>query len=168
MSPAAIPKKIHLICNAHLDPVWKWEWEEGLTEALSTFETAADLLDESPDLIFNHNESVLYQWVQEYRPDLFERIRGHVAAGRWQIAGGWYLQPDCNMPDGESFVRQILIGRDFFRRNFNVEPPVAYNFDAFGHHGNLPQILKKSGYRAYIHFRPDKKELELPADLYRW
>ncbi len=161
-------QNILLICNAHLDPVWKWDWEEGLTEALSTFETAADLLDENPDLIFNHNESVLYQWVLEYRADLFERIRKHVAAGRWHIAGGWYLQPDCNMPDGESFVRQILVGREFFRRHFGVEPRLAYNFDAFGHHGNLPQILKKSGYSAYVHFRPDKKELELPADFYRW
>lgn len=160
--------KIHLICNAHLDPVWKWEWEEGLTEALATFETAADLLDEDPDLIFNHNESLLYEWTKEYRPDLFERIGKHVAAGRWHIAGGWYLQPDCNMPDGESFVRQILVGREFFRKNFGVETRLAYNFDAFGHHGNLPQILVKAGYRAYVHFRPGPKDLKLPGDRYLW
>ncbi len=159
---------IHLICNAHLDPVWKWDWEEGLTEALSTFEVAADLLEKVPDYIFNHNESVLYEWTLEYRPDLFERIQRLVKAGRWHIAGGWYLQPDCNLPDGESFVRQILVGREFFKKHFGVTPKVAYNFDAFGHHGNLPQILKKSGYRAYIHFRPAPNDLDLPADLYRW
>lgn len=159
---------IHLICNAHLDPVWKWDWEEGLTEALSTFETAADLLEEDPDFIFNHNESVLYEWVLEYRPDLFARIQKLVASGRWHISGGWYLQPDCNLPDGESFVRQILIGRNFFRTHFQVEPRLAYNFDAFGHHGNLPQILKKSGYLAYIHFRPNAADLKLPGDLYTW
>lgn len=159
---------IHLICNAHIDPVWKWEWEEGLTEALSTFETAADLLDEDPDLIFNHNESLLYEWTKEYRPELFERIRRHVKAGRWHIAGGWYLQPDCNMPEGESFIRHILTGRAFFRENFGVETRLAYNFDAFGHHGNLPQILRKAGYSAYVHFRPGPRELALPADCYRW
>lgn len=159
---------LHLICNAHLDPVWKWEWEEGLTETLGTFETAAELLEENPDLIFNHNESVLYEWVLEFRPDLFKRIQKLVAAGRWHIAGGWYLQPDCNMPEGESFVRQILVGRNFFREHFAVEPDLAYNFDAFGHHGNLPQILKKAGYRGYVHFRPDAKSLDLPGDLYQW
>jgi len=160
--------RIHLICNAHLDPVWKWEWEEGLTEALSTFETAAELLEEDPGLIFNHNESVLYQWILEFRPDLFKRIQKLVANGRWHIAGGWYLQPDCNMPDGESFIRQILVGRRFFREHFGVEPRLAYNFDAFGHHGNLPQILRKAGYLGYVHFRPDAKSLDLPADLYQW
>ncbi len=159
---------IHLICNAHLDPVWKWDWEEGLAEALSTFETAADLLENHPDYIFNHNESVLYEWTLEHRPELFARIQRLVKAGRWHIAGGWYLQPDCNFPDGESFIRQIVVGREFFRKHFGVAPAVAYNFDAFGHHGNLPQILKKAGYRAYIHFRPSPPELELPGDLYRW
>jgi len=159
---------IHLICNAHLDPVWKWEWEEGLTEALSTFETAVELLEEDPDLIFNHNESILYQWVLEYRPDLFRRIQDLVASGRWQIAGGWYLQPDCNLPEGECFIRQILVGRQFFRKHFGIEPEVAYNFDAFGHHGNLPQMLQKTGYRAYVHFRPDSNDLQLPGDLYTW
>tara|TARA_R100000027_G_scaffold37442_1_gene27540 strand:- start:17717 stop:20179 length:2463 start_codon:yes stop_codon:yes gene_type:complete len=148
--------------------VWKWDWEEGLTEALATFEIAADLLEEDSDFIFNHNESILYEWVLEYRPDLFRRIQKLVSAGRWNIAGGWYLQPDCNLSDGESLVRHILIGRDFFRKHFQVEPELAYNFDAFGHNGNLPQILKKSGYKGYVHFRPDAKALELPSDLYQW
>lgn len=139
-----------------------------MTEALSTFEVAADLLESDPAFIFNHNESVLYEWVLDYRPELFERIRRLVKAGRWHIAGGWYLQPDCNFPDGESFVRQILVGREFFRQHFGIRPEIAYNFDAFGHHANLPQILRLAGYRAYIHFRPGPKELDLPADLYRW
>lgn len=160
--------RVHLICNAHLDPVWLWEWEEGLTEALSTFEVAADLLEENPDFVFNHNESLLYEWTREHRPDLFRRIQRLVRAKRWHIAGGWYLQPDCNLPLGESFVRQILVGRRFFRKHFGVTPRLAYNFDAFGHHANLPQILKRSGYEAYVHFRPGSADLKLPAETYRW
>ena len=66
---------VHLICNAHLDPVWKWPWEEGAREAVSTFRTAVDLLHEFPEFIFNHNESVPYEWVEEYAPVLFEQIR---------------------------------------------------------------------------------------------
>ena len=104
-------KRVHLICNAHLDPIWLWEWQEGAAEALSTFRTAADLCEEFDGFVFNHNEAVLYRWVAEYEPELFERIRRLVAAGKWHIMGGWYLQPDCNMPSGESFARQAIIGK---------------------------------------------------------
>jgi alpha-mannosidase len=102
---------VHLVCNAHLDPVWMWTWEEGLREAISTFRTAADLLDEYPEFIFNHNESLLYEWVEEYAPELFARLLGHVQAGGWNVAGGWYLQPDLNIAGGENLVRQIVEGR---------------------------------------------------------
>ena len=160
--------RVHLVCNAHLDPIWQWKWEEGMTEALATFEVAADLLDEYPEFVFNHNEALLYEWVREYRPVLFARIRKHVADGRWVIGGGWYLQPDCNLPCGESFVRQGLLGRTFFRQAFGVVPTVAYNFDSFGHHGNLPQLLRKMGYALYVHFRPHLREDDEDAPLYRW
>lgn len=90
-------KRVHLISNAHLDPVWLWEWEEGAAEALSTFRTAADLCEEFPGFIFNHNEAALYQWIEHYEPAMFARIARLVRTGRWHIMGGWYLQPDCNM-----------------------------------------------------------------------
>ena len=111
---------LHLIANAHLDPVWQWRWEEGCAEALSTFSTAVELLEEHPTLIFNHNEAVLYQWVKEYDPALFSKIQALVAAGRWAISGGWYLQPDVNLPGTESLIRQIAHGRRFFREHFGV------------------------------------------------
>ncbi len=160
--------RVHLICSAHLDPIWQWGWEEGLTEAMATFEVAADLMEEYPKFIFNHNESLLYEWTKMYRPDLFERIRKWVLAGRWNISGGWYLQPDCNFPCGESFIRQGLLGRTFFQKEFGVEPKVAYNFDSFGHHGNLPQILREMGYEMYVHFRPLSQEKEIEDFLYCW
>jgi hypothetical protein len=78
-----LPEKpiVHLICNVHLDPVWKWPWEEGAREAIFTFRTAADLLDEFPEFVFNHNESLLYEWVEEYDPPLFRRICALVEGG---------------------------------------------------------------------------------------
>ncbi len=97
-----------------LDPVWLWEWEEGAAEAISTFRTAADLCEAFPDFVFNHNEAILYEWIEEYEPALFKRIQQLVKRGQWHIMGGWFLQPDCNMPSGESFVRQALYGRRFF------------------------------------------------------
>ena len=159
---------LHLICNAHLDPVWQWRWEEGASEALATFRNAVDILDEHPDLIFCHNEAVLYQWAERLDPALFEAIRRQVRAGRWAISGGWFIQPDVNLPGTESLVRTIAEGRRYFREKFGAAPRVAYNFDSFGHSGGLPQILRRAGYEMYIHMRPQACELALPADLYRW
>jgi alpha-mannosidase len=162
------PKKIHLVCNAHLDPVWLWVWEEGAAEALSTFRTAADLCDEFPGFVFNHNEAILYRWIEDYEPALFRRIQRLVRRGRWHIMGGWYLQPDCNMPSGESIVRQILLGKAYFKAKFDVEPTTAVNFDPFGHSRGFPQILAKSGYDSYLICRPSPAECPLPAEEFRW
>ncbi len=161
-------KRLHLLCNAHLDPVWLWEWEEGAAEALSTFRTAADLCEEFGGFIFNHNEVTLYKWIEEFEPELFARIQRLVSQGRWHIMGGWYLQPDCNMPSGESFVRQILLGRLYFREKFGVEPTTAINFDPFGHTRGLVQLLVKSGYNAYLFGRPHEEIFPLPPDGFRW
>jgi alpha-mannosidase len=161
-------KILHLICNAHLDPVWLWEWEEGAGETLSTFRTAAQLCEEFDEFVFNHNEAVLYKWVEMFEPGLFSRIQQLVKKQKWHILGGWYLQPDCNMPSGESFVRQILIGRTYFKQKFGVEPRTAMNFDPFGHTRGLVQILKKSGYTSYLFCRPDAKHITLPADDFVW
>ena len=159
---------VHLICNAHLDPVWQWQWEEGCAEALSTFSTAVGLLKEHPTLIFNHNEALLYRWVKDYAPGLFGEIQNLVVAGRWAISGGWFLQPDVNLPGTESLIRHMALGRHFFREHFAVEPRVAYNFDSFGHSAGLPQLLRQAGFQMYIHMRPQAPELDLPSDLYRW
>ncbi|MGZ5513948.1 MAG: glycoside hydrolase family 38 N-terminal domain-containing protein [Candidatus Aminicenantales bacterium] len=159
---------VHLICNAHLDPVWQWRWDEGASEALATFRNAVDILDEHPSLIFCHNEAVLYQWTERLDPALFDDIRRLVKAGRWAISGGWFIQPDVNLPCTESLVRTIAEGRRYFRERFDAAPRVAYNFDSFGHSGGLPQILRLAGYEMYVHMRPQADELALPADLYRW
>ena len=159
---------LHLICSAHLDPVWQWRWEEGCSEALSTFSTAASLCEEYDPFIFCHNESLLYEWIKHLDPSLFSRIQKLVEDGRWSISGGWYLQPDVNLPSAESLIRHITTGRRFFQDHFGIKPQVAYNFDSFGHSGGLPQILRRSGYRMYIHMRPQAADLKLPADLYLW
>lgn len=159
---------IHLICNAHLDPVWLWEWEEGAAEALSTFRTAADFCEEYGGFVFNHNEAILYEWIDEYEPALFERIQRLVKVGKWKIMGGWYLQPDCNMPCGESFVRQILLGRTYFKDKFDASPTTAVHFDPFGHTRGLVQILAKSGFNAYLFCRPSPSDIPLDSEVFQW
>lgn len=161
-------KKIHLICNAHLDPVWLWRWQEGCTEALSTFRVAEEFTDAFPGFVFNHNEAILYQWVKENEPDLYERIQKKVKEGKWHIMGGWYLQPDCNMPSGESIIRNISVGRRFFDAEFGVRPTTAINFDSFGHSRGLVQILNQAGYDSYVVCRPAKDNFDFPEQNYLW
>ena len=161
-------KTVFLICNAHLDPVWQWEWEEGAAEALSTFRTAVRFCKEYEGFVFNHNEALLYMWIEEYEPALFEEIRTLVKAGRWHVMGGWHLQPDCNMPSGEAFVRQIAAGRKYFWEKFGVFPATAINFDPFGHSRGLVQILKKTGFDSYMVCRPYESFLHLPDTAFRW
>lgn len=159
---------LHLICNAHIDPVWLWEIEEGIAETLSTFRVAADFCDDYDGFIFCHNEAMLYEWVEENDPHLFSRIQKLVREGKWHIMGGWYLQPDCNLPSGESFVRQILAGKYYFLDKFGVEPKTAINFDAFGHTRGLVEIMKKAGYDSYIFCRPEPDMIDLPAEDFEW
>ncbi|MBQ8395279.1 MAG: hypothetical protein IJX49_06875 [Clostridia bacterium] len=160
-------KRLHLICNAHIDPVWQWTWDEGISSAIATFKSAADLAEEF-DYIFCHNEAMLYEAIEESAPDLFARIQGLVKAGKWHITGGWYLQPDCNLPTGETFVRQISVGKSYFMEKFGVEPTVAYNFDAFGHSVGLPQLLAKNGYVGYMACRPNKHQFSYPGRFFKW
>lgn len=160
-------KKLHLICNSHIDPVWMWDWEEGLGEAISTFYQAEQFLGEF-DYIFNHNEAILYEFIEQKDPELFEAIKARIKAGTWHIMGGWYLQPDCNLPSGEAFVRQIALGRKYFREKFGARPTTAINFDSFGHSVGLVQILKKCGYDSYLFCRPMPEMKELPARQFVW
>lgn len=159
---------LHLICNAHIDPVWMWDIEEGVAETLSTFRVAADFCDDYSGFIFCHNEAMLYEWVEENDPVLFARIQKLVKEGKWHIMGGWYLQPDCNMPSGESFVRQLLAGKYYFLEKFGVEPKTVINFDAFGHSRGLVDIMKHAGYDSYIFCRPEPDMLDLPAADFNW
>ena len=160
-------KKIHLICNSHIDPVWMWDWEEGFGTAISTFWQAAEFCKEY-DYVFCHNEALLYEYIEEHDPALFQEISRQVSAGKWHIMGGWYLQPDCNLPSGETFVRQIKLGREYFAEKFNARPTTAINFDSFGHSVGLVQILKKCGFDSYLFCRPMPQMLSLPNKVFWW
>ncbi|MBR4762493.1 MAG: alpha-mannosidase, partial [Clostridia bacterium] len=160
-------KKVHLICNAHIDPIWQWDWQEGASAVISTFRSAVNLAKDF-DYIFCHNEVTAYSYVEEYAPELFKEIKELVKQGKWHIIGGWYLQPDCTMPSGESFVRQIKTGQLYFKRKFGVTPKTAINFDSFGHTRGLVQIIKKCGQDSYMHMRPFPVQLELPDEQYIW
>ena len=157
-----------MIGNAHIDPVWLWQWPEGYQEVRATFRSAVDRLDEYPDFVFTCDSSLFFAWVEESDAELFERIREHVAGGRFQIVGGWWIEPDCNIPCGESFVRQALYGQRYLRETFGLTATVGANLDSFGHNATIPQILAKSGCDSYVFLRPGPKEKELEAPIFWW
>jgi alpha-mannosidase len=161
-------KILHMIGNAHIDPVWLWQWQEGFHEVKASFRSALDRMNEYADFKFVSSSAVFYEWVEQSDPKMFEEIRTRVKEGRWEIVGGWWLQPDCNIPSGESFVRQALYGQHYFKKKFGITATVGYNVDSFGHHGMLPQILKKSGCDYYVAMRPFPNEMGLPGSVFWW
>lgn len=160
-------KRLHLICNAHIDPIWQWTWDEGFSSTIATFKSAVDLAEDF-DYIFCHGESLLYEALELNAPTLFAKIQELVKKGKWHISGGSYLQPDCLMPNGESLVRQYAVGKKYFKEKFGVEPTVATNYDSFGHSLGLVQILAKNGYKGYMHCRPNGRQFSYPSKFYRW
>ncbi len=161
-------KTLHMVGNAHLDPVWLWRWQEGFQEAKATFRSALDRMREYPEFVFTSSSAAIYEWVERNEPAVFEEIKERVAEGRWRIVGGWWIQPDCNLPCGESFVRQGLYGQRYFREKLGVVATTGYNVDSFGHASSLPQILAKSGMSSYVFMRPKPHEKGLPAPLFWW
>jgi alpha-mannosidase len=159
---------VHMVGNAHLDPVWLWGWQSGGDEVLATFRAAADRLDEYPEFVFTAGEAWRYELTERLDPDLFARIEGHVADGRWSPVGGQYMQPDCNLPTRAALLRQYTRGQRFFVQRFGVRSRVGFNPDTFGHPGALPDILAEAGLGAYAFHRPSREQLPLPADVFRW
>ena len=157
-----------MVGNAHIDPMWIWDWDEGMHEVLQTFRAAADRLDEDPELRFTASSASYYRWVLETSPALFARIRRHVDAGRWVVTGGQWVEPDCNLPAGESVCRQFLYGQRFLADHLGVTATVGYNIDSFGHSGTLPQLLAASGIGAYVFMRPGPAEKEIASPAFRW
>lgn len=161
--------KIHLIGNAHLDPIWLWRWQEGCGEVLQTFRSAVDRLNEYNGLVFTCSSASYYKWVEEIDPELFEEIRKLVKKGRWVPVNGWWVQPDCNMPSAESFARQALYSQLYYYEKFGEICKTGYNVDSFGHNAMMPQLLNKSGMRCYVMMRPGMHEnAEIPENLFWW
>jgi len=142
--------RIHMIGQAHIDPVWLWNWSEGISVVHSTFQSALDRMKETPDFKFTASSAQFYHWVAENDPAMLKEIRKRVDEGRWCSVGGWWVEPDMNIPSGEAMVRQGLYGQLTLQRLLGHRSTVAYNPDSFGHTGNLPQIIKLQGMENYI------------------
>ncbi|MBO4733001.1 MAG: alpha-mannosidase, partial [Clostridia bacterium] len=163
--------KYYLIGNAHLDPVWQWKVSEGLSLIRSTFRSALDRMKENENYKFTSACAGYYLWIKNVDPDMFDEIKQRVKEGRWGIVGGMWVQPDCNIPSGESFCRHFLYSQRFFKENFGKPTDTGYNVDSFGHSAALPQLFKKAGIDYYVYMRPTREieNLDLPIEnLHKW
>ena len=161
-------KTLYMIGNAHIDPVWLWRWTDGFSEVRATFRSVLDRMNEYPDFVFTSAAGAYYEWIEQTEPEMFRQIQQRVQEGRWKLVGGWWIQPDCNIPCGESLARHALITQRYFQEKFGVTAHTGYNVDSFGHSGAIPKILRKSGMTHYVYMRPGQHEKAYPAWTFRW
>jgi len=160
--------KLYLIGNSHIDPVWLWRWQEGFSEIFATYRSALDRMKEFPDFKYTSACASYYQIVEKLDPDMFAEIQTRVKEGRWCITGGWFLQPDCNIPSGESLARHSLIAQRYFKEKFGITAKTGYNVDSFGHNASIPKIMKASGMNSYVFMRPSPNEQNRDEYLFNW
>jgi len=149
----------HLIGHAHIDLSWLWRWEETVHDiAFETFQGVLAQMEKMPGLTFAQSQAAIYEAIEKNYPELFKAIKARIKEGTWIPVGGMWVEPDLNMPDGESLVRQLLYGKKYFLEKFGADVKVGWNPDSFGHNFQLPQILSKSGIKYYIFGRcaPEK------------
>lgn len=161
--------EVYAIGHSHLDYAWLWPRKETIRKAQRTFSTIIRLMDEFNDFKFLHSSAQIYKDIKENSPYLFEKIREKVKDEQWIIEGGMWVESDCNLPCGESLVRQVLYAQKFFEREFGKKCKIAWLPDSFGFSANLPQILKKSGIEYFATTKLSWNETnKFPYDLFYW
>ena len=155
--------------HAHLDLAWLWPVEETRRKARRTFSSVLGLMDRYEDFTFNQSSAQLYMWVEKDDPELFARLRERVAQGRWEPVGGTWVEPDCQIPGGESFVRQLIYGQRYFAEKFDLRATVAWLPDTFGFSPAIPQLLRGVGITGFFTYKLNWSETnKFPHDLFHW
>lgn len=144
------PLRISAVGHAHLDLAWLWPIRETIRKGARTFSNVLALMERYPDFHFCASQPQLYQWMKDYYPALYARIKSRIAEGRWDPVGALWVEPDTNVTAGESLVRQVLYGKRFMKEEFGVDVRVLFLPDSFGYSGALPQIMKKAGVDYFV------------------
>ena len=160
-------KKLYVIANSHMDPIWLWRLREGRSTWLNTCRSVVRMLKKYPFLKFCRSSSSCYEWIEACDPALFAGIRELVDAGRWELVGGWVEQSDTIITPGEVLFRQAEFGKRYFRERFGKEVRIGYSVDSFGQNAGLPKILNATGFDRYVFMRPMAEEKSMPY-LFRW
>src|SRR5580658_1184723 len=159
----------HLTGNSHIDAAWLWPWTETVDVVKRTFGTALQLMYEYPQYTYTQSAAQYNEWMAQKYPDLNAEIAQRIKEGRWEIVGGMWVEPDLNMPDGESLVRQLLVGKRWYQQAYGVDVRIGWNPDSFGYNWQLPQIYKKSGIDYFVTQKMEWNDTnQLPFKLFWW
>ena len=169
LKPLMAKFNYHLTGNSHIDAAWLWPWTETVDTVKRTFTSAVQLMSEYPQYTYSQSASAYSQWMADKYPELNAQIKKRVDEGRWELVGGMWLEPDLNMPDGESQVRQLLIGQAAFDRIYGKTAKIGWNPDSFGYNWQLPQIYKRSGIDYFVTQKMAWNDTnKLPLKLFWW
>ncbi|MHB1840115.1 MAG: alpha-mannosidase, partial [Acidobacteriaceae bacterium] len=169
LKPTLQEATFHLTGNSHIDAAWLWPRTETVDVVKRTFGTALQLMDEYPTYTYTQSAAQYNEWMAEKYPDMNAEIKRRIQEGRWEIVGGMWVEPDLNMPDGESQVRQLLVGQRTFQQLYGVTTRIGWNPDSFGYDWQLPQIYKKSGIDYFVTQKLAANETNpLPFKLFWW
>ena len=169
LKPMLEQASLHLTGNAHIDAAWLWPVSETVDVVRRTFGTALQLMNEYPDYTYTQSAAAYSEWIAEKYPQMNQEIKRRIKEGRWEIVGGMWVEPDLNIPDGESTARSLLIGKRWFQREYGVDVQIGWNPDSFGYAWQLPQIYKKSGVDYFVTQKMAWNDTnQLPFKLFWW
>lgn len=167
--PKHHPVTVRCIGHTHIDVAWLWRVKHSREKTARSFSTVLQLMEQFPEYVFLQTQPQLYDYLKTDYTDLYERIRERVREGRWEAGGAMWLEADCNLASGESLVRQLLYGTRFFREEFGVECRYLWLPDVFGYSWALPQILIKSGIKAFMTTKISWNQYNrMPHDTFYW
>jgi alpha-mannosidase len=169
LEPMESQATFHVSGNSHIDAAWLWPWTEAVDVVKRTFGTALQLMYEYPQYTYTQSAAAYNEWMAQKYPDLNDQIKQRIKEGRWEIVGGMWVEPDLNMPDGESLVRQLLVGKRWYKQAYGVDVRIGWNPDSFGYTWQLPQIYKKSGVDYFVTQKMTWNDTnQLPFKLFWW
>lgn len=138
--------KVYMVSNAHLDTQWNWDVQTTIKEYVwNTIDMNLKLLDKYPNYVFNFEGGIKYSWMKEYFPREYELMKKYIKAGRWHISGASWDATDANIPSTESAIRNVLLGQEFYRKEFGVESTDIFLPDCFGFGWTLPTVASHCG-----------------------
>ncbi|HTV07299.1 MAG TPA: glycoside hydrolase family 38 C-terminal domain-containing protein [Acidobacteriaceae bacterium] len=169
LKPLMQEATFHVTGNSHIDAAWLWPWTESVGVVKDTFGTAIQLMEEYPDYTYTQSAAQYNAWLANDYPALNDQIKQRIKQGRWEVVGGMWVEPDLNLPDGESTARSILIGKRWYLKHYGVDVKVGWNPDSFGYNWQLPQIYKKSGIDYFVTQKMAWNDMnQLPLKLFWW
>ncbi|MBB3109679.1 alpha-mannosidase [Paenibacillus phyllosphaerae] len=160
---------MHMVGQSHIDIAWLWPVRETVRKVSRTFSTMTSLMEEYPDFVYSQSQPLLYEFAKRNDPELYEKIKARVAEGRWELVGGMWVEPDLNIPSGESLVRQMLYGQLFYEQEFGKRSHIEWLPDTFGYCASLPQLLKLADVDYFMTTKLNWNDTNrFPYELFHW